>query len=679
MAGLRLKLLGGLELRPASGAPIPLPARKPALLLAYLALRPGRPQGRDKLAALFWGDSGEAQARASLRQALAFLRRRLGPHEGLILTPEGETVALAPDGLATDVAELERCLASGTRGALERAVALYEGDFLDGFQTRQPLVEEWLLVERQRLRERALAAMMALLPETAAADPPEAGVRLAPAHPRPRPAAGSGAPGADAPLRPAGPARRRAGPVPDATGDARARARGDARGGDTAPPQGAPGPARRRARRPRRWPGARRRSRAPPSRCRSGGEAPAASRGAGGDRPAVPPPPERRRLTILVCDLCGAAALASRLDPEETHDLLGRYRWAVDGEIARLEGHVARLTGGEVFAWFGWPRAHEDAAERAVRAGLAAVAAVARLKGPDGRAAGGPGRRRDRPRRGGRSRRGWVRRRDGGRRADPGPGHRPAAPGPTRDGAALGGDPRPRRRPVRARGARSAAARGRAGPAPAWRARGRTPGREPVRGARRGPAAAPMVGRDEELALLLRRWRLAAAGEGQAVLLVGEPGIGKSRGRGALVDPGRRGPPRCPLPVLAPTPAQRALAGGAAARARRRADGRGGRRDRHQARQARGRSWPSVPAGAGRRPCRSWRSCSGSPRATADPAPELTPQQRRARTLEPSPAAAGAGRRRPVLMVLEDAHWLDPTTLELLGLRARPDRAPRGC
>src|SRR4051795_5124424 len=131
MSGLRLKLLGGLELRPASGAPILFSARKPALLLAYLALRPGRPQGRDKLAALFWGDSGEAQARASLRQALAFLRRRLGPHEGLILTPEGEAVALAPDGLATDVAELERCLASGTRGALERAVALYEGDFLD--------------------------------------------------------------------------------------------------------------------------------------------------------------------------------------------------------------------------------------------------------------------------------------------------------------------------------------------------------------------------------------------------------------------------------------------------------------------------------------------------------------------------------------------------------------------
>src|SRR3954447_21689144 len=89
MSGLRLKLLGGFELRPASGAPIALPAGKPALLLAYLALRLGRPQGRGKLAGLFWGDSGEPQARASLRQALAALRRQLGPNEeGLILTPE---------------------------------------------------------------------------------------------------------------------------------------------------------------------------------------------------------------------------------------------------------------------------------------------------------------------------------------------------------------------------------------------------------------------------------------------------------------------------------------------------------------------------------------------------------------------------------------------------------------
>src|SRR4051812_11132996 len=213
MSGLRLKLLGGFELRPVSGEPIPLFAKKPALLLAYLALRPpGQPQGRDKLAGLLWGDSGEAQARHSLRQALAVLRRALGPHaDGLVLAPEGETLALAPDGLATDVAELERCLACGTRDALERAVALYGGDLLDGFRApREPLLEEWLVGERQRLREAALSAMAALLPELEAAGPPEAGgppglriPALDPlqkgAHPapmRPPPPPGRGGPGA---------------------------------------------------------------------------------------------------------------------------------------------------------------------------------------------------------------------------------------------------------------------------------------------------------------------------------------------------------------------------------------------------------------------------------------------------------------------------------------------------
>src|SRR3954467_11797065 len=120
MSGLRLKLLGGFELRPASGAPIPLSARKPALLLAYLALRQGQPQGRDKLAGVFGGDGGGARAGASLRRALADLRRRLGPHEGMIQAPEGETVALARDGLTTDVTEFERRLATGGRRPPQR-------------------------------------------------------------------------------------------------------------------------------------------------------------------------------------------------------------------------------------------------------------------------------------------------------------------------------------------------------------------------------------------------------------------------------------------------------------------------------------------------------------------------------------------------------------------------------
>ena len=361
MSGLRLKLLGGFELRPASGAPIPLSARKPALLLAYLALRQGQPLGRDRLAGLFWGDSGEAQARASLRQALAVLRRRLGPHEGLIQAPEGETVALARDGLATDVAEFERCLAAGGRDALERAAALYEGDLLDGFQApRQPLLEEWLVAERQRLRERALAAMAALLPDVVAADPPEAGVRLA--------------------LR-----ILALDPLQEVAHRAlmRLHARQGRRGAALARYQMLREALARELGVP------------PEEETQQLYRELRDRRGTAEDRAAVPeePPaeapataatPARRPLTILACDLWGSDALASRLDLEGMHDLLDLYQQAVVGEISRLEGYVARLAGASVVAWFGWPKALDDAAERAVRAGLAATAAVGRLKGPDG-------------------------------------------------------------------------------------------------------------------------------------------------------------------------------------------------------------------------------------------------------------------------------------------------------
>ena len=86
----------------------------------------------------------------------------------------------------------------------------------------------------------------------------------------------------------------------------------------------------------------------------------------------------------MFCDLAGSTALASRLDPEEMGEVLKAFQNAVTGEIARLEGHVAKLMGDGILAYFGWPRAHEDEAERAVRSGLAIIAAVARLRTPMG-------------------------------------------------------------------------------------------------------------------------------------------------------------------------------------------------------------------------------------------------------------------------------------------------------
>ena len=83
----------------------------------------------------------------------------------------------------------------------------------------------------------------------------------------------------------------------------------------------------------------------------------------------VSPEAERRQLTVMFCDLVDSTGLASRLDPEEMHEIIRAFQNAVTGEIARFEGHVAKFMGDGVLAYFGWPKAHEDEAERAVRAG----------------------------------------------------------------------------------------------------------------------------------------------------------------------------------------------------------------------------------------------------------------------------------------------------------------------
>ena len=96
------------------------------------------------------------------------------------------------------------------------------------------------------------------------------------------------------------------------------------------------------------------------------------------------PEAERRQLTVMFVDLVGSTALSARLDPEDMQRVLRAYQNAVTGEIARVDGHVAKLLGDGVVCFFGWPRAHEDEAERAVRAGLAVVAAMCDLVAPHG-------------------------------------------------------------------------------------------------------------------------------------------------------------------------------------------------------------------------------------------------------------------------------------------------------
>jgi class 3 adenylate cyclase len=88
---------------------------------------------------------------------------------------------------------------------------------------------------------------------------------------------------------------------------------------------------------------------------------------------------ERRRLTVSFCDLVGSTALSARLDPEELREIIGAYHRCCADVIAKSGGFVAKYMGDGVLAYFGYPQAHEDDAERAVRAGLALVEAMAKL------------------------------------------------------------------------------------------------------------------------------------------------------------------------------------------------------------------------------------------------------------------------------------------------------------
>jgi class 3 adenylate cyclase len=88
---------------------------------------------------------------------------------------------------------------------------------------------------------------------------------------------------------------------------------------------------------------------------------------------------ERRQLTVMFCDLVGSTELSARLDPEDLREVIGAYHRAVTGVIAQFDGLVSRYMGDGVLVYFGYPQAHEDDAERAVRAGLGAIEAVSRL------------------------------------------------------------------------------------------------------------------------------------------------------------------------------------------------------------------------------------------------------------------------------------------------------------
>src|SRR5215813_13431456 len=151
MASLELDLLGEFQAR-AAGVPVDVPGRKERALLAVLALPPGQRHSRNKLAGLLWSGRGDRQAHDSLKSALSRLKDAFGSLHPLPIVSERECVSLDREKVAVDVAVFEQLIGEGTPESIAQATALYRGDLLEGLDVRDPAFEEWLLIERQRLR-----------------------------------------------------------------------------------------------------------------------------------------------------------------------------------------------------------------------------------------------------------------------------------------------------------------------------------------------------------------------------------------------------------------------------------------------------------------------------------------------------------------------------------------------
>lgn len=158
-----IHLLGGLSVTLTAGEPCPIVHSKARALLALLAASPGQRHSRDKLAALLWPDSDDRAGRDNLRQALARLRRHLGPWAGDAIMAEANDLALSPAHVSVDVERFVDLCESGHPADLTAAMSLYRGEFLDGFVLREAPFEVWQQAERRRLHDLAVAASRRLL------------------------------------------------------------------------------------------------------------------------------------------------------------------------------------------------------------------------------------------------------------------------------------------------------------------------------------------------------------------------------------------------------------------------------------------------------------------------------------------------------------------------------------
>ncbi len=159
----QLRFMGGFELRDTDGAQVRLPTRKSLALFAFLAQSGGQSVARERLAALLWPRSDDIQARASLRQELAVLRKAIAGAGLPDIAASKEALSLHLSEAQLDTARLKALAQSDRTTELREVAALYQGEFLAGTSIRSSGFDEWLWIERQQLRDAAIAALTRLL------------------------------------------------------------------------------------------------------------------------------------------------------------------------------------------------------------------------------------------------------------------------------------------------------------------------------------------------------------------------------------------------------------------------------------------------------------------------------------------------------------------------------------
>ena len=380
---------------------------------------------------------------------------------------------------------------------------------------------------------------------------------------------------------------------------------------------------------------------------------------------------ERRQLTVLFCDLVGSTELSQRLDPEQYRELVRVYQAACSEVVSRFDGHIAQYLGDGLLVYFGYPKAHEDDAQRSVRAGLGIIDSVSRLLVSCGALEVRVG-----------IHTGMVVVGDVGS----GSSQEQLALGETPNLAArlqalaypntvvLSG----RTRQLAAgsfeyRDLGSHVLKGFSEAVHAWQPLAEGKAESRFEAATHG-VLAPMVGRELEFAVLIHAWQRANSGKGQMVLLCGEPGIGKSRVLRALreklaedgVQPWQY---QC-SPYFANSALYPVIEN----------LGRGLRFERDESAESKLDKLERFLEGYGR-PTLDANLLSrllSLPGQARYGALSMTPQKQKDETLRAlNDIIETAAQKQPVFMLFEDVHWADPTTLESLdALLTRLDHTP---